>query len=122
MTCPSLNFPAAPLVVVVGIVCVLELIGCSGGPTRLEIDEARSLMKQLTDAGVVNRYSCGDRHEVFVAPRHWEALPADSQRGLAMAAAAVCVTSSMSGYRTTVIEHQTGRKLASFSEGDYQAF
>jgi len=108
------------------LVLVVFMVGpFTGGsppiePTADMVEKATAMVERDQKAGSILRFTCtGNTAEVV--PGYWLALPAASKEGLTISLAAVC-HSQDSGYRITVTDAQSGKKLSAFTSGSYEVF
>lgn len=125
----GLSFGVALTVIGVVIGVIVFLVVALAVPSRSKpapllnsesLAHARSLLAEGQQAGYITRFTC-IRNEVAVMPRMWITLDAEGKRGLTLGMAGLCEAQN-SGRRMTVIDAQSGRRLASYHGGTYQVF
>ena len=88
------------------------IAGVDPDPPEL-VTQSEVLVDKAQKAGVIARYTCTG-NEAYVQDLVWHAYDVDAKRGLTMSLAIVC-HAQKSGRRMTIMGHQSGRKLGSYT-------
>lgn len=112
-----MRFSRSPLASLVAVVALVPA-GCGDPPSltdRIDGAQAKRTVEKSEAAGMIRNRTCvGNRADV--SPILWDAMGADSKRGLVLALARVC-RDERSGDRITVYDTKSGREIATFSGG-----
>ena len=111
---PKLSPKLSPtLAVVVG--AILVCVACGERlpaitVTAQEQASAKAFVDTLQELGSVRSYSC-DMVQAYVPPEAWQRFDAKGKQHLAAQLAATCYTADR-GFRITIIDSQSGKRLA----------
>lgn len=81
--------------------------------SRVNAQKARALIDQSVSAGDITRWTCTG-NEAAVRPGFWQALDERAKRGVVLSLAAIC-REQQSGDRMTILDAQSGKRLASYT-------
>ena len=101
---------------------VLMLAGaCGGGAETISVsadEKAKAIaeLEPLQKVGVL-QYDCQNL-ETQIAPAAWQQLNANAKRAMAIQAASACFTDDR-GFRMTIVDSQSGKRLASIGALGY---
>lgn len=106
--------------VAVVVLVIISAIGNAIGERTPGVDvaAAQALLDKSRAEGYVTQFSCRD-NEASITPRVWQGLDDTGKRGITQGFAAIC-EGQKAGYRMTMLDSESGKKLASFSAGRYR--
>ena len=97
------------------LVCLLALGACGGAEKKITVSaeeqaKAKADVEEWVKAGVVTQYSC-ENLTAQMLPKAWLTFNANAKQGVTLRLAEACFTPSR-GFRMTIIDSQSGKRLA----------